>query len=832
MFKLISMTNHKLELAERFVNFTGENIFLTGKAGTGKTTFLHDMKQKGLKRMIIVAPTGVAAINAGGVTIHSFFQMPFGPIVPGSILNPVQAKDQAEYHKKKFSREKINIIRSMDLLVIDEISMVRADLLDGVDEVLRKYREKSKPFGGLQLLMIGDLQQLAPVVKEDEWEILRNYYETAFFFSSRALQKTKFVSIVLDHVYRQSDQSFLELLNKVRENKVDEAALSALNSRYVPGFINKENEGYIILTTHNAQAQGINHSRLNSLPSKSTLLQADIHKDFPEHTYPTDATLELKPGAQVMFVKNDSSPMKRYFNGKIGVVADIEEDTVFVQCEGEDEVIDVNPAEWENIKYTMDDETKEIKEEVMGTFTQFPLKLAWAITIHKSQGLTFEKAIIDARAAFAHGQVYVALSRCKTLEGMVLNAPLNSSCFISDNQVIGFTRNVENNPPHETQFQDARMAFEENLLKDLFSFRQIDYHLVHLNRDIQAHTSSLVGSIRDFPAKVYPRFETEILHVSNKFLPKIKDFLHLERDTEKNSKLQDKIKGASAYFTEKVESILGETLGNLKVQTDSKEIKKVLNKTLETLHELLHIKKLCLQSCIEGFTLGQYLNDRAKAQVAEIPVRKKAGKIDNEFGNEVRNPKLHASLLNWRNMKAEEEKIPHYMVLHIKTIVALSNYAPASLKEMKRIKGIGKATLDKYGSELLELIRDSGILSQIPEEETANIRPQKKTKPVKKHTSEITYQMYTSGKSVEEIAEERNFAVSTIEGHLADKVEEGVLDVRKFVSEEKLKLIAGYFETAESEFLRDAKEALGEDVTFSELRFVQKYLKAEKTSKD
>ncbi|MBE0655940.1 MAG: helix-turn-helix domain-containing protein, partial [Bacteroidales bacterium] len=505
-----------------------------------------------------------------------------------------------------------------------------------------------------------------------------------------------------------------------------------------------------------------------------------------------------------------------------------EEDTVFIRCEDEDDIIDVNPVEWENIKYTLDEETKEIREEVMGTFTQFPLKLAWAITIHKSQGLTFEKAIIDARAAFAHGQVYVALSRCKTLDGMVLNAPLNNSCFISNTQVSGFTRDVENNHPGEQQFLDARMAFEENLLKDLFSFRQINYHLVQLSREIQSFASSLVGSILDFPVKIYPVFDREILQVSDKFLPRIREFLMTGTETVTNAPLQEKVKGASGYFLEKINSIITESLESFQFETDNKEIKKAIQKVLETIDGLVHIKKLCLQSCIKGFELGRYLEAKAKAQLSDVPARKKTVKIDNLEAHETQNQALYASLIQWRNRKAEEEKIPHYMILHVKTLKTLSNFAPASLKEMKRIKGIGKATLNKYGSEILEIIRDSGILSQIPEEEGLNTRERSEKKDKKKqgtkHTSLITYDLYLTGKTPEQIAEERNLAVSTIESHLAEMVGEGLLDVRKFVGEEKLAIISDYFKTAESEFLRDAKEALGEAVTFSELRFVQKHL--------
>ncbi len=402
--------------------------------------------------MIVTAPTGVAAINATGVTIHSFFQVSFGPLVPD--YQPTETIDGIRQAKvNRFSKEKINIIRSMDLLVIDEISMVRADLLDAIDNTLRRFRNRNLPFGGVQLLMIGDLQQLSPVVKEDEWKLLRKYYETPYFFSSLALQKTNYVSIELQHVFRQKDKIFIDLLNKIRDNQLDNTVIEALKERYKPDF-NADNAGYIILTTHNYKAHQINDSRLSRLKSTVYTFDAQVWGNFPEYTYPTDAKLTLKEGAQVMFVKNDPNPEKLFYNGKIGTVVEIGKEIVKVKCEGDEESIDVKPLEWEKAKYTLDDETKEIKETVEGTFTQLPLKLAWAITIHKSQGLTFEKAVIDAREAFAHGQVYVALSRCKSLEGLVLSTPVLSQSIKYDQTIDRFTKHYEKNQPNQKELKN------------------------------------------------------------------------------------------------------------------------------------------------------------------------------------------------------------------------------------------------------------------------------------------------------------------------------------------------------------------------------------------
>jgi hypothetical protein len=829
------MQNQQLDLAYRYVNYTGDNIFLTGKAGTGKTTFLHTIKNTGLKRMVVVAPTGVAAINAGGVTIHSFFQMPFGPIIPGTIRNMQEKSKKWDYSQRRFNKEKINIIRSMDLLVIDEISMVRADLLDGIDEVLRKYRDPNRAFGGVQLLMIGDLEQLAPIAREDEWELLRKHYENPFFFSSKALQQTRFVSIVLEHVYRQSDQDFIELLNKVRNKSFDSHTLSKLNERYKPGFVEENHEGYIILTTHNAQSQRINQERLDALDEKSEVFYAKIEGDFPEHSYPTETELELKVGAQVMFVKNDLLKEKRYFNGKIGIIEEIEDDTIFILCEGEEDVIDVTPVKWDNMKYSLDNETKEITETVAGTFFQYPLKLAWAITIHKSQGLTFEKAIIDARAAFAHGQVYVALSRCRTLEGLVLNRPLDPSCFIRNTQVSGFTKEVENNPPDENKLNSARKAFEENLLKDLYSYDEISTSIDYILRILRIHSRSLTGNAADLFPQIKKEFEDEILSVSQKFLPKISSLLRDKDNIGENLMLQEKVSGASKYFTAKNKNILQVRLDNLKFQTDNQEVKKSLDKAIDKLRAILLVKTLSMESCVNGFNLPEYLEAKAKAQLTDLPKRKAPSKIEDAATDDIRNPKLYAQLIKWRNHVAEEKQISRYMVLQLKPLVSLSNYVPKTLEEMARIKGIGKSKLKDYGEELLSIIKDSDSENQLTAEEMKGVKKQKQESRQKKKqqqpkeaerisSSEISYRMYAEGKTIEEIASIREYAISTIESHLAEMVKKGKLDIKDLVEEEKINAIQNYFLNTDSQLLKDAREALGDAYTYSELRFVQSYL--------
>lgn len=456
--------NHELRIAWDFVENTGRSIFLTGKAGTGKTTFLKTVVEKSRKRPIVVAPTGVAAINANGMTIHSFFQLPFSPYVPG-------AKVESRF---EFGRDKRKIIASIDLLIIDEISMVRADLLDAIDSVLRRFRDHSLPFGGVQLLMIGDLAQLTPVVTPEDEQMLRPYYDTPYFFGSKALQQIDYVTIQLDYVYRQQDSSFIELLNQIRSGHPSAKALEQLNLHCNPNFIPSPEEPYIRLTTHNQLANYYNETELRKLPGSLYSYRAEVKGTFPEYSYPTAEILELKVGAQVMFVKNDPSPEHRYYNGRIGRVMEATENSLTVYCEDDDEAIEVEPLVWENMRYTLNEKTREIESEVQGTFKQLPLRLAWAITIHKSQGLTFDRAIIDANQSFAPGQVYVALSRCRTLEGLVLATPLSQRAIINDDRVDKYIAQQENDARRSIeQLSLLKQEYERHLLLRLFDFRSL-----------------------------------------------------------------------------------------------------------------------------------------------------------------------------------------------------------------------------------------------------------------------------------------------------------------------------------------------------------------------
>ncbi len=697
--------NPQLKLAYDFVRDSGCNVFLTGKAGTGKTTFLHNFKKESNKRMVVLAPTGVAAVNAGGVTIHSFFQLPFGPQLPFDAERPSPSeRDEVRASAsryQRFSREKINIIKSLDLMVIDEISMVRADLLDAVDTVLRRFRDRERPFGGVQLLMIGDLQQLAPVVREDDWEILRPYYDSAFFFSSRALQQTEFVSIELKKIYRQQDQAFIRILNRVRDNQMDDDTLKELNRRYLPGFSPPDSEGYITLTTHNFQSKEINVSKLNALKGKAGTFKAEVSGEYPEVSYPTEAELVLKVGAQVMFVKNDISPVKLYYNGRIGTVTRMTEDLVYVRCPGDEAPIAVGKAEWENCRYALDDATREIKETVIGTFTQHPLKLAWAITIHKSQGLTFDKAIIDARAAFAHGQVYVALSRCTSLEGLVLSSPLGRQAMKSDQVINSFTRRIEENPPDMERLLAMKNDYQKTLVMDLFDFSSLKRQMGGLLTLARKYHSSIDGAVIEALEKIDHSLKIELAEVSVKFQREVLGHISGHPDVEGHQLLQDRIMKACAYFSPRIAAVL-QALSEMEIETDNKEVRKSLQEVLKRLRLELHVKSVCLSACEKGFRTSVYLSTRSRAAI-ETRGDKKPVKPATEYAVS-KHPEFLNRLKSWRDRKAEELNLPGHMILPRRTLHGIADELPVTPGALMGIKGMGKKKMKRFGSEILEII--------------------------------------------------------------------------------------------------------------------------------
>ena len=712
--------NPELQLAWQFIENTGTHLFLTGKAGTGKTTFLRRLKEQSPKRMVILAPTGIAAINAGGVTIHSFFQLSFAPFVPETTFN----SSQTHY---RFSKEKRNIIRSMDLLVIDEISMVRADLLDAIDSALRRYRDREKPFGGVQLLMIGDLQQLAPVVKENEWEMLKNYYETPYFFASRALRETVYMTIELKTVYRQSDTFFLSLLNKIRENQADDEVLNELNRRYQPGFRPRKEEGYIRLTTHNYQAQKVNDNELASLPGQTYSFRAEIDGTFPEYLYPADEVLTIKAGAQIMFLKNDPSSEKRYYNGMIGEVAAVNDAGMIVRGKDNGNEFQLLPEEWGNYKYVLNEETKEITEEIEGTFRQYPIRLAWAITIHKSQGLTFERAIIDARNSFAHGQTYVALSRCKTLEGMVLESPLRREAIISDSTVDDFTKEVERNKPGNRQLHDMQKAYFFDLLSDLFNFYSLDQAYKRLLRLIDEDLYKLYPKQLAEYKELAPHIKEKIVEVSQRFRNQYTRLINGSDDYAADQGLQERVRSGAGYFRKELEPV--RTLfEKTNMPLDNKELRKQLNERLQALDDALWIKESLLEAMMgQPFTVTGYLKLKAKVTLSleddsssgsspKAPKEKRerkgrkertrsSSKAKVEVPTDILYPELYRTLSEWRAAKAREVSLPAYIIMQQKALMGIVNLLPDTPEALEAIPYFGAKGVQKYGLEILGIIR-------------------------------------------------------------------------------------------------------------------------------
>ena len=602
--------NKELCNAWDFVEHTGRSIFLTGKAGTGKTTFLKTVVERSCKRSIVVAPTGVAAINAGGMTIHSFFQLPFSPFVPNATIKS----------KFDFGKEKRKIIASLDLLIIDEISMVRSDVLDAIDSVLRRFRDRYQPFGGVQLLMIGDLQQLTPVVTPEDERLLKPYYDTPYFFGSKALAQIAYVTIQLEKVYRQQDDTFLRLLNDVRHGQPSQQTLDLLNSRAASpsggGLVGAASpsgggsEGAIRLTTHNQMANSYNESELQKLPAHPYKYRAKIEGTFPEYSYPTAETLVLKQGAQVMFVKNDPSGEHRYYNGRIGHVTLAEEDRLEVYCPGDADAIEVEPLEWENSRYTLNDETHEIETEVLGKFVQLPLRLAWAITIHKSQGLTFDHAIIDASLSFAPGQVYVALSRCKTLEGMVLVSPIPRQAIISDEQVESYISYQEEAARQSIeQLPMLRDEYYRYLLMELFNFKDILYREEYLERVIIEFFYRSHTDLAELHKQALEDYRQQVIAVADKWCAKIQQMAIGELYGEE---FLERVKRSAAYFEQSLDQILSKPLSLVAdVKSQNKQAMKRLTESYGDLRQAWLSRRYLLRQMSEHtFSIAVYLRQK------------------------------------------------------------------------------------------------------------------------------------------------------------------------------------------------------------------------------
>jgi|AGTN01.3.fsa_nt_gi ATP-dependent exoDNAse (exonuclease V), alpha subunit - helicase superfamily I member len=766
------------QLAFDFALHTHRNLFITGKAGTGKTTFLHRLKEVSGKQMAVVAPTGVAAINAAGTTIHSFFQLPFTPFFP----TPEGQKDLIAKSKMRSYRRRV--LQELELLVIDEISMVRADLLDAIDTSLRHFRYRNdEPFGGVQVIFIGDMFQLSPVVKEDEGRLLSQYYQSPYFFHSRVIAQDPPVYIEFEKIYRQTNSDFIRILNEIRNDCLSEESFRRLEERYDPHFIPPAGENYIVLTTHNYKADRINAGELEKINGKTYTFKAKIQGDFPEKSYPTEPTLELKIGAKVMFLKNDTETPRRFYNGKIGVVDDIEEDRIIIRCE-QDEYIGVERGVWENIGYSANADTKQIEENMLGSFTQYPLRLAWAITIHKSQGLTFDKAVIDAGHAFAPGQVYVALSRCRSLKGIVLLSKINPVSVHNDRQIVEYERNKQPVTMLEEQLDESRKAYRSHILLSVFDFSDIYAHSKRLCLRIDEIKVSFNEETMPYLQHIRQQLQ-EIDEVAVKFRTQLHSIFR--QYPVREDYLQNRVSAAGDFFAQKADQLL-ETLRKSPATTDSRTHADEYNEAIQHIFSDLALKKHILGSLKSDIRIETYFEVRNRFVLPPFSVnayaRNASAKPNLSY------PELYRLLVEERNKICEPKDLPIYMVAGSKTLYEMAEYLPQDEKELLQITGFGPAKVEKYGYTFLSIIRSHcekhGLQSRLSEKETSKGKPkEKKEKKQKGDSPRISLEMFRSGSTIEEIAEERNLAVSTIGTHLAKFVETGELAVSGFVSQEK-----------------------------------------------
>ena len=710
-------TNPQLETARRYVEQTGVSLFLTGKAGTGKTTFLRDIVATTTKRRVVLAPTGVAAVNAGGVTIHSFFQLPFDPYLPD--VKELVTEYQMPDRHKSLSKTKLNIIRTLELLIIDEISMVRADLLDAIDMTLRRARRSSRPFGGVQLLMIGDVHQLSPVVTETERPFMEKVYPTPYFFASKALQRIPYVTIELTTVYRQQDAAFVDLLNHVRDNNIDAETLSKLNARVCSGecvvgstraqmlpttHYPLPTNPPITLTTHNRQADAINRRHMEALQGERRTFEALLKGSYPEKSLPCDRTLEIKIGERVMFVKNDSSGGHRYYNGMLGTVTDFryddDEKIDYIEVVNDDgDTITVGRETWESIKYQLNSRTNEIEQEVEGTFSQYPLQAAWAVTIHKAQGLTFDRVVIDAADAFAFGQVYVALSRCRTLEGLTLSTPLTAGVAFDDLSVSQFV----NTQPSFEQTTLAVDGYERQYRLDkLIELFGID-DILRLTERLLEHYNKLKNIYPEQLSSLSKHHSTllDLQGVSEKF----KNQLMRLDEQQQNERAR---KGAE-YYLSQLALFNAHLPAFLEVEIDNKETSKSVDEAGKELTEALKVKISCLRTVKEkGYSVQAVQKAKVDAMLnGEKSEKRKTKRETKQRGERELNTDhltLHTALRQWRAAKAREEGVAPYVVLQQKALQSIATNAPRTPAELKRQLGVGPKTLEKYGNELLELI--------------------------------------------------------------------------------------------------------------------------------
>jgi PIF1-like helicase/Helix-turn-helix domain/HRDC domain/Helicase len=820
-------SNILFRLAVELVNQSSRNIFLTGKAGTGKTTFLKYIRQSCPKQLAVIAPTGVAAINAGGTTIHSFFQLPFSPFLPEakgfSKSNDETVNPNSLTSRLRFTKEKIKVLQQLELLIIDEISMVRCDIPDAIDTVLRHVRKRPyEKFGGVQVLFIGDMFQLPPVVKEPEWKMLSEFYESPYFFSSRVIREELPVKIEFNKIYRQSEERFIKVLNQVRNNELDEEGMKILESRYQPGFRRSEGDGYILLTTHNESAKNTNARELVKLENRSFTYKAEIQGDFPENSYPADELLQLKSGAQVMFIKNDGDKSKRYFNGKIGVITELNDEKIIVQCKDDPTTIEVSKEKWDNIRYTLNKTSRQMEEEILGSFTQYPLRLAWAITIHKSQGLTFEKAIIDAGEAFAPGQVYVALSRCTSLEGMILQSKIRSNSFFSDKRIVAFSQSYSSSDQLQGELALARKHYQEKLLLTSFDFGVTIDNI----KELQKYVGDNVGSFnRETTGPWIEELSQNINKLqdtANKFQKWLQGQFSLPGPAEENAALQERIVKAAAHFVKELDQQIA-FLQRSPAITDSRLHAKEYNDSLNSIFAELAAQRFLFRGLNGIFDTETWHQRRKEFVLPAFSSNAYAGTSAQNADSP--HPLLHRQLRKLRDTICSKKDLPIYIIAGTKTIDEMARYLPQSLTELRRISGFGDAKVEQYGQQFLDVIleysREHNLSSLI--EEKLPKRERKQTNVEKKpkvDTKAESLKLYKEGMTITEIAAARSFAIQTIEGHLAHYISIGEIGIEELVSQEKIVQIKPAIKDFEGGPITRIKEKLGSEIGFGEIKLM------------
>ncbi|HTN44707.1 MAG TPA: helix-turn-helix domain-containing protein [Flavipsychrobacter sp.] len=810
--------NELFNLAEKWVNETSRTIFLTGKAGTGKTTFLKHIKETTHKNAVVLAPTGIAAINAGGSTLHSFFRLPFGTFVPTYSTDLTDEKiitQQSLSSLIRYTRQHISLLRSIELVIIDEVSMVRADVMDMIDTILRRFRfAPHLPFGGVQMLFIGDMHQLPPVVKENEARILAEYYHSPYFFDSKVLKDDPPVIIQLEKIYRQQETDFLQLLNELRHNAVSQESYEMLLSKVTN--TPPQDDRYITLTSHVVQADRINEQAMQKLQTPIRIFKAKVEGDFPENSYPAATELALKKGARVMFIKND--PERRFFNGKAGTLTAVTEESVQVRCDDEG-IVTVTAIAWNHVKYGTNADTGLAEENVSGKFWQLPLRLAWAVTIHKSQGLTFDKVIIDAERSFAAGQVYVALSRCRTWDGIVLLSQIKPQSLLTDINVVNFSDKTWRHDQLEKTLPQQRHSFQTEKIEEAFDLSGWKRYKEQLEKTVSESERSFSQHAVQFFRQLLMSL-TNLYTVADKFLRQVSSLTSLQTLPEENAALQKRLAEAAGYFSQHNQQFILDSLKALPEAPDSAQVSARALQHLETIRESAQLHQQIWQEMLLGFSARNILKIKAKA-LQEISKNKplKWHRLSDHPAliTSSENLALGQELRSWRLVTADALGVEVYRVLSNKAIDGIMANPPLNKKALLAISGIGNKKMKEFGDAILEIVARH---FELKEEEIFDTP--KKKKETAGGTHHDTLLLFRSGMNIRQVAEARNLAVSTVSGHFTKLIAEKQIALDELLSKERQIAIRYFVDHAENNerLVTYVKEQLGSGYEFHEIRWV------------